>query len=77
MNQLFLLKLIVDLLKENNANSLKTAQKIVDNMIKEMESLPVKAGWGRTPEEIEYNLKHNPIILDPDANQAKQELLNG
>ena len=65
MNKLLLLKLIADLLKENNPNSLKTAQKILENMIKEMET-----------HQTSENSLLDPI-LDNDANQAKRELLNG
>jgi len=66
MTQLFLLKLIADLLFDNpTQEKIDVAKKIVDGMIKEMESVPHQV------QELQINANST---LDPEAQAAMREL---
>ena len=72
MNQLFLLKLISDLIKTDKptVEEIRCARTIVDNLTKEY-------GNSLTEEEIN-NIKEKkgiPTYLDDEAEQARKELL--
>ena len=78
MNHLFLLKLIAELLSSDKptADEIGVAKKILKEMIAENENLKtsIQYGYGKTPEEAQYMAEKYPILSDPAAEKARQEL---
>ncbi len=65
MTQLFLLKLMADLMKENSPSNLKTVSIILEGMIKDLEEKPKIVYGTETSEQS---------ILDDEAQAAMREL---